>query len=84
MRHEWDSPNLGGHLPHHPTPSAIIFPLGAGKWDSPNLGGHLPHHPTSPEITFPLGARKWAVARIIGLPTTLISEAIIESHLPSK
>ncbi|GBO21015.1 hypothetical protein AVEN_110004-1 [Araneus ventricosus] len=31
IRHELDSPNFGGHLPHQPTP-AVAFPYGALKW----------------------------------------------------
>ncbi|GBM10068.1 hypothetical protein AVEN_92900-1 [Araneus ventricosus] len=30
-QYELDSPNMGGHFPHHPAP-AITFPQGARKW----------------------------------------------------
>ncbi|GBM21459.1 hypothetical protein AVEN_161068-1 [Araneus ventricosus] len=51
--------------------------------DSPSLGGHLP---TTPTQLYSLQAHEkglW-LARIIGHPTALSTEAISEPYLPSK
>ncbi|GBM88974.1 hypothetical protein AVEN_196813-1 [Araneus ventricosus] len=60
-----------------------LFGSMRGELDSSNLGGHLPHH------CYKFSLRRSEMdscpsAKIIGPPTSIIFEAILEPHLSSK